>query len=86
MPKYHYRCENCTRDWWQWCNISQSDLDKCPHCDKPAVIKIPTFFSPNSVVEENKQVGEMVEQSIIESKKELQQEIKKMKETTYDDI
>jgi len=28
----------------------------------------------------------MVEQSIIESKKELQQEIKKMKETTYDDI
>jgi len=87
MPKYHFKCNDCTREWWQWLSISQSDLDSCPHCNHGPPIKIPSAFSTGgSTTTERKQIGEVVEQSIIDSKKELEEEIKDMKNKLYDDI
>jgi putative FmdB family regulatory protein len=86
VPKYHYRCNGCSREWWEWRSMSQSDLDACPSCDKPKVEKVPTMFCSRSNSNEKKEIGETVEESIHESREELKNQIKTMRNKTYDDI
>ena len=44
VPKYHYRCDNCTREWWEWLSVSESNREICPHCQGPSPQKIPVNF------------------------------------------
>ncbi len=85
MPKYHFKCNDCTRVWWEWMSISKCDHDECPHCKKGPPQKIPVGFATGAVNgDTKKQTGEVVEQSIIDSREELKKEIKKMRNKTYD--
>lgn len=79
MPKYHYQCGNCARDWWQWNSISESDIQKCPSCLESLVTKVPTSFTTISQPPShgNKKVGEETKNSIEENREVL----KKMRST-----
>ena len=58
----------------------------CPHCDWPSPTKVPTLFSMKEEEIQPNQVGDTVEQAIIDSGRELKEEKKKIKSKTYDDI
>lgn len=77
MPKYHYKCNSCTREWWEWLPVSESNRKVCPHCQGPPPQKIPTGFTViGGKVEEKKDSKENVV-SHIEENREI---LKKMRE------
>ena len=86
MPKYKFSCSNCSREWWQWMGMNDPSPEVCPHCDGPAPIKVPTLFSMKEDEGTQSQVGSVVEQAIVNSSKELEEEKKRIKSETYDDI
>ena len=86
MPKYKFSCSNCTREWWQWMGMNDPSPEICPHCDWPSPTKVPTLFSMKEEEVQPNQVGDKVEQAIIDSGRELKEEKKKIKSKTYDDI
>ena len=77
VPKYHYKCNSCTREWWEWLPVSESNRKVCPHCQGPPPQKIPTGFTViGGKVEEKKDSKENVV-SHIEENREI---LKKMRE------
>ena len=75
MPKYHYRCESCTRDWWEWNSISESDIEECPSCGCFGVVKIPTNFAApvQSSRSTSKKVGDVTKEHIEKNREMLKQ-------------
>ena len=77
MPKYHYKCNSCTREWWEWLPVSESNRKVCPHCQGPPPQKIPTGFTViGDTAEESKSSKENVVTHIEENREIL----KKMRE------
>ena len=72
MPKYRYQCQACTRDWWEWLSVSESNRETCPHCGGPSPQKIPTGFTVISkTVDEKKSAKRNVVDHIEDNKKSL---------------
>ena len=77
VPKYHYRCDNCTREWWEWLPVSESNREACPHCQGPPPQKIPTGFTViSSLVEEKKSA----KRNVVDHIEENREILKKMRE------
>ena len=77
VPKYHYKCNSCTREWWEWLPVSESNRKVCPHCQGPPPQKIPTGFTViGDTAEESKSSKENVVTHIEENREIL----KKMRE------
>jgi len=77
MPKYHYRCDSCTREWWEWLSISESDRKVCPHCQGPAPQKIPVNFIKIDIPIQEKKSAQRNVVDHIEENREI---LKKMRE------
>ena len=75
MPKYHYSCKSCTRDWWEWRGMTEPDLEVCPSCDQKTVVKVPTQFAiPAKQASGGKRkVGEETKEYIEENREVLKQ-------------
>ena len=74
VPKYHYKCNSCSREWWEWLPISESNREICPHCQGPSPQKIPTGFTViSSPVEEKKSAKRNVVDHIEENREILKQ-------------
>lgn len=86
VPKYGFECGHCHKEWWEWMGMQDPNPQECPHCGTGSPIKKPSTFSLNNKEESEKEVGEFVEQSIINSREELEREKKENKGKTYDDI
>ena len=77
VPKYHYRCNNCSREWWEWLSVSESNREICPHCQGPSPQKIPTGFTMISNPVEKKKSAKRNVVDHIEENREI---LKKMRE------
>ena len=77
MPKYHYNCNSCSREWWEWLSVSESDRKICPYCEGPPPQKIPSGFTVISDPVENKKTAKHNVVDHIEDNKEI---LKKMRE------
>ena len=86
MPKYRFSCEHCTREWWQWLGMNDPSPEICPHCNGAKPKKIPTTFSLKDIGNSSRDVGDTVEEAIMESAIELEKEKRKIKSEIYDDI
>ena len=86
MPKYRLACEQCDTAWWKWMGMKELLPDNCPHCEIGKPYRVPTAFSLSGKEESEREIGETVEQSIIDSRAELEREKKENKSKTYDDI
>ena len=77
MPKYHYRCDGCTRVWWQWSSVADSNIINCPYCDHISPQKVPVNFTKiDRVVQEKKGAKENVV-SHIEENREILKKMRK---------
>lgn len=85
MPKYHYACKSCSREWWEWRGMSEPDLENCSYCNRPTVTKIPTtFVTVNKThVEGDKKVGETTKEYIEENREVLKQMKKEAQSTEF---
>lgn len=77
VPKYHYRCDSCTRDWWEWRSMSQSDLEECPHCQETGVVKVPVSFS---VIKDTVQEKKSAKRNVVDHIEENREILKKMRD------
>jgi len=77
VPKYHFKCNNCDRDWWEWLSISESNRETCPHCDGPSPQKIPVNFIKIDIPSQEKKGSKENVVSHIEENREI---LKKMRE------
>jgi len=72
MPKYHFHCIDCTRKWWEWMSISESNMEKCPHCEGGPPQKIPVNFIKIDIpIQEKKGAKENVVSHIEENREIL---------------
>ena len=88
MPKYHYRCDGCTRVWWQWSSVADSNIINCPYCDHISPQKVPVeFIKIDTTVEEKKGAKENVVGHIEENREILKKMRKhaRNKDITNDD-
>tara|TARA_R100001015_G_C4625166_1_gene183597 strand:+ start:1772 stop:2038 length:267 start_codon:yes stop_codon:yes gene_type:complete len=81
MPKYHYRCSSCTREWWEWRTMSQSDLEVCPHCEVSGVVKVPVSFS---VIKDTVQEKKGAKRNVIDHIEENREILKNMRDQAKD--
>jgi len=79
MPKYHFRCDACDRDWWQWLSVSESDLLKCPHCNQAKPRKIPVSFMKIDMPSQKKKGAQ---ENVVDHIEENREVLKRMKEET----
>jgi len=73
MPKYSYKCIQCSDVMTIYHSISDKKTD-CSACEAPdSLQRLPSKFSLN-IQEKNSKVGDLVRHSIDEFAKELEQE------------
>ena len=69
----------CSRDWWQWLSVSESDLSECPYCNQAKPQKVPVnFIKIDTPSQEKKGARDNVVDHIEENREVL----KRMKEQT----
>ena len=77
VPKYHYKCNSCSRDWWEWLPVSESNREICPHCQGPAPQKMPTGFT---VIGETTKEKKSAQRNVIDHIEENREILKKMRD------
>ena len=77
MPKYHYKCNSCSRDWWEWLSVSESNREACPHCEGPPPQKIPTGFT---VVSETVEEKKSAKRNVVDHIEENREILRKMRD------
>jgi len=83
MPKYSYRCDECTEEVEHYHSMSET-LNDCPLCDSPnSMVRLPSRFSLFKDNKESK-VGDLVRASIMENQEELQQEKERLRKVIYE--
>ena len=72
MPKYCYRCDNCSQQYYVWHGMTEG-LEACIKCASPSVFRIPSIVS--EIINDNKKekVGTVVIESIEEARKEIEE-------------
>ena len=75
MPRYHYKCKGCTKEWWEWRGMTEPEISVCPTCLQEEVIKIPAFFSHQQTTGNSpkQKVGDVTKEHIEENREMLKQ-------------
>lgn len=76
VPKYHYKCDSCSREWWEWLSVSQSDRKDCPYCQGPPPQKIPSGFT---VISDSVEEKKSAKNNVVDHIEENREILKKMK-------
>ena len=80
MPRYAYHCEKCKTSFTIVHSI-KGKLTDCKKCTtKESLKRIP--YMP-AVIQKNKKAGKLVDKHIEETKKEVEEEKKKLKKVEY---
>ena len=83
MPKYSYRCEQCTEEVEHYHSMNDVLVD-CPICEAAnSMVRLPSRFSLFKDNKESK-VGDLVRASIMENQEELQQEKERLRKVFYE--
>ena len=84
MPKYSYRCTECTEEIEHYHSMNEVLVD-CPACDAPgAMIKLPSKFSSFREKQDDKKVGDLVQEAIKENFEELQSQKQELRNNFYE--
>ena len=85
MPKYFYLCNQCETKHSFYHGMDET-VEKCPSCDTKVFLeKVPSFISLKKQEEEKEKTGQLVKNSIDESKEELKKQKNKLRSKFYDD-
>ncbi len=86
MPRYTYQCSNC-ETVFETVHSMKETLTDCVHCEEQEVlIRVPamTFINTGtSTNESGRKVGELVEQHIQETRRELKDDKNKLRTEEY---
>ena len=72
MPKYSYRCETCESEYEIWHGMTEEHTN-CNVCDAPSVVRIPALLGEVVTNLPKKKVGDVVNRTIEETKKEVKE-------------
>jgi DNA-directed RNA polymerase subunit RPC12/RpoP len=83
MPKYFYICTNCDNKFIFYHGMNEQKND-CSTCGQSSVLKkTPSVFSCDIKKEDDKKVGEIVQNTIKEIYNELEQQKNELKDEYY---
>ena len=83
MPKYFYICTNCHDKFSFYHDMNEQKHD-CLTCDDLDTLKkVPSSFSYNTEKDDDKKVGEVVQNTIKELHDELEQQKNELKDEYY---
>lgn len=85
MPRYRYYCRNCDEHFTVFHSMSDKQ-EVCVQCSGNSIYKAITTPSFNITTKTNtkEKIGELTKRHIEESRKELQEQIKKAREEEYE--
>ena len=72
MPKYSYRCDACESEYEVWHGMTEEHTN-CNVCDAPSVVRIPALLGEVTINAPKQKVGDIVNQTIEETKKEVKE-------------
>jgi|TARA_R110000824_G_scaffold51476_3_gene143593 hypothetical protein len=79
MPKYFYFCSTCEVKIGLYHSMNDV-VEDCPECNnRECLKKIPSYFSIKNTLDDKKETGELVKESIEEFKEDLQNQKEKLK-------
>ena len=82
MPQYCYNCVECEHEFERWHSIKER-LDNCPECESvKSLYRVPQF-TVNKKIDKGAKVGSLVNKTIAEAKKEIEEERKKARKEEY---
>lgn len=83
MPKYVYHCSSCKETYEIFHGMSE-DHEVCEMCKKRGtLIRVPGLIGSLKFVEKESKPGKIVNEYIVNAKKELKQEKKALKEKEF---
>ena len=79
MPKYFYKCSSCN-ELIEFYHSMTETKENCTLCNKELTLKkMPSFFTMNEDKNEDKDIGDLVKESIEDFRKELDEQKDKLK-------
>lgn len=72
MPKYSYRCDACESEYEVWHGMTEEHTN-CNVCDAPSVVRIPALIGETKINTPKQKVGDVVNRTIEETKKEVKE-------------
>ena len=82
MPQYCYRCGKCEYEFETWHSMKER-LDNCPECETvESLYRVPQF-TVNKKIDKEAKVGSLVNRSIAEARKEIEEERKRARKGEY---
>tara|TARA_R110000868_G_scaffold340944_2_gene601809 strand:- start:3355 stop:3606 length:252 start_codon:yes stop_codon:yes gene_type:complete len=72
MPKYSYRCDTCESEYEVWHGMTEEHTN-CNVCDVPSVVRIPSLLGEVSINTPKQRVGDVVNRTIEDTKKEVKE-------------
>ena len=72
MPKYSYRCKDCDSQYEIWHGMTE-EHNECNICSASSVVRIPALLGEVIRSDSKKKVGEVVVQTIEETREEIKQ-------------
>ena len=78
MPKYRFKCENCSFVWEEWQSIEQETF-LCSECDSGDIKKLPAaiFIAKRAPKASKKEIGEATKEHI-EKNRDILKQMKKI--------
>jgi len=81
MPKYYYRCDDCSETYYVWHGMTES-LEECTECSSLSVVRVPSIILTTTDAASKAKPGKIVNKTI----EETRTEIKEMKEQFRKDL
>ena len=72
MPKYSYHCEACESEYEIWHGMTEEHTN-CNICGVSSVVRIPALLGEVTINTPKQKVGDVVNQTIEETKKEVKE-------------
>lgn len=72
MPKYSYHCNTCESEYEIWHSMTEEHTN-CNVCDAPSVVRIPALIGETKINTPKQKVGDVVNRTIEETKKEVKE-------------
>ena len=72
MPKYSYTCDSCKNEYEIWHGMTEEHTN-CNVCDVPSVVRIPSLLGEVSINTPKQRVGDVVNRTIEDTKKEVKE-------------
>lgn len=72
MPKYSYLCNECKSEYEIWHSMTEEHTN-CTVCDAPSVVRIPALIGETKINTPKQKVGDVVNKTIEETKKEIKE-------------